>query len=107
MSQKNQLYKVSFIQAGQRYEVYVREVVTSNLFGFVELADFVWDNHSSIVVDPSHERLKAEFAGVERTYVPLHSILRIDQVAEQGSAKIVDLGDKVAQFPSPIYTPSR
>ncbi|WPC76652.1 MULTISPECIES: DUF1820 family protein [Vibrio] len=107
MSAKNPLYKVSFIQAGQRYEVYVHEVVTSSLFGFIELGDFVWDNHTTIVVDPSHERLKNEFAKVERTYIPLHSVLRIDQVAEQGSAKIVDLGDKVTQFPSPIYTPSR
>jgi hypothetical protein len=107
MSQNNPLFKVTFIQAGQQYEVYVKELISSNLFGFIEIGDFVWDTHTSIVVDPSHEKLKDEFASVERTYLPMHSVLRIDQVARQGTAKIVDLGDKVTHFPGPIYTPKK
>ncbi|WP_425357222.1 DUF1820 family protein [Vibrio tritonius] len=27
--------------------------MTSSLFGFIELGDFVWDNHTTIVVDPA------------------------------------------------------
>ncbi len=107
MSEKSPLYKVTFIQAGHLYEVFVRELVSSQLFGFIEIGQFVWDTQHTIVVDPSHERLKSEFNCVERTYLPMHSILRIDQVAEQGSAKIVDLGDRVTPFPNPIYTPRK
>jgi hypothetical protein len=56
-------------------------------------------------LDPSHEKLKDEFADVTRTYVPMHSVLRIDEVKKQGTAKITTLSDKVTSFPTPIYTP--
>ena len=60
----------------------------------------------TVVVDPSEEKIKSEFAGVKRTYLPMHSILRIDEVEKQGASKISKLeGGNVAQFPVPIYTP--
>lgn len=105
MADKNPLYRIQFINNGDRYELYVHEVTQGNLFGFIEIADFVWDNHTSLVVDPSHEKLKSEYADVNRTYIPIHSVLKIDQVEKQGTAKITELSDKVTPFPSPIYTP--
>jgi hypothetical protein len=44
---------------------------------------------------------------VNRTYIPMHNVLRIDQVKKQGSAKITLLSDKVAALSSPIYTPKK
>ncbi|WP_116474866.1 DUF1820 family protein [Zobellella maritima] len=99
------LYRVQFINAGKHYEIYVREVTQGSLFGFVELADFVWDTRTSLLVDPAEDRLKSEFAEVNRTYIPLHQILRIDAVQRRGTAKLTELSDKVATFPTPIYTP--
>lgn len=99
------LYRIQFVNNGEHYELYVHEITQSNLFGFIEIAEFVWDNHSNIVLDPSHEKLKSEFNSVERTFVPLHSVIKIDQVKKQGTAKIKELSDKIAHFPSPIYTP--
>ena len=61
-------------------------------------------------VDPSHEKLKSEFADVTSTYIPMHNILRIDAVRKKGTAKIIKLdnkSDKVMPFPSPIYTPNK
>jgi hypothetical protein len=107
MSKVQPIYKVQFVNSGQRYEVYVRELQSSQVFGFVEIADFVWDNHTELVLDPSHEKLKDEFAKVKRTYIPMHNILRIDQVEKQGSAKISQLSDKVTALHSPIYTPKK
>ena len=105
MTDKQALFKIQFISNGERYELYVRELCQGGLFGFIEIGDFVWDSHTSLVVDPSHEKLKSEFEGVTRTYVPMHNVLRIDEVEKQGPAKITHINDKVAQFPSPIYTP--
>ncbi|PSJ41081.1 DUF1820 family protein [Zobellella taiwanensis] len=99
------LYRVQFINAGKHYEIYVREVTQGGLFGFVELADFVWDTRTSLLVDPAEDKLKSEFADVNRTYVPLHQILRIDAVEKRGAARLTELGDKVTPFPTPIYTP--
>jgi len=107
MSKKTPLYRIQFISNGERYELYVKEISQGGLFGFVEIGDFVWNTHSGIVVDPSHEKLKSEFANVTRTYVPMHNVLRIDEVNEQGSAKISQLSDKVTAFPGPIYTPKK
>ena len=104
MSKSNVLYRVQFICHNERYEVYVREVSQGQLFGFIEIANFVWDTHTALIVDPSHEKLKSEFADVSRTLVPMHHVLRIDQVRKQGAARITELGNNVASFPSPIYT---
>ncbi len=106
MSKDKQLYRIEFIQGNERYELYAQELINSGLFGFIEIADFVWDTHTGIVVDPSHEKLKDEFADVERTYIPMHAILRIDAVTKKGLAKITHFDSKISHFPSPIYTPS-
>lgn len=112
MSKQDPLYRVEFISAGERYELYVKELNSSSIFGFIEIAGFVWDTHTELVLDPSHERLKDEFASVERTYIPMHNVLRMDQVKKQGSAKITPFSDKVGAgkvtaINSPIYTPRK
>ncbi|MBL0680318.1 DUF1820 family protein [Aeromonas dhakensis] len=104
MSESNALYRVQFICHNERYEVYVREVSQGQLFGFIEIANFVWDNHTALIVDPSHEKLKSEFADVTRTMIPMHHVLRVDQVRKQGAARITELGNNVSPFPGPIYT---
>ena len=105
MSAKN-IFKIVFVSQGQVYEIYARSVGHGSLFGFVEVEKLVFGERSSIVVDPSEEKIKTEFAGVTRTYLPMHSIIRIDEVEKQGMSKISKLeGGNVAQFPVPIYTP--
>ena len=100
------LYKVVFMNQGQVYEIYARSVGHGTLFGFVEVEELVFGERSSVVVDPSEEKIKTEFAGVKRTYLPMHSIIRIDEVDKQGTSKISKLeGGNVTQFPLPVYTP--
>ncbi|MDJ0698350.1 MAG: DUF1820 family protein [Woeseiaceae bacterium] len=106
MSSK-QLFKVAFMSQGQVYEVYARHVGHGDLFGFVEVGELVFGERSSLVVDPSEEKIKSEFENVRRTYLPMHSIIRIDEVEKHGTSKISKVeGGNVAQFPMPIYTPT-
>jgi hypothetical protein len=100
------LYKVIFVSQGQVYEVYAREVSHGGLFGFIEVEELVFGERTSVVVDPSEERIQSEFENVKRTYLPMHSIIRIDEVEKQGTAKITKADGNVAQFPMPIYTPT-
>jgi len=103
---KSTLYKVVFMNQGQIYEVYARGVGHGSLFGFVEVEELVFGERSSVVVDPSEEKIKSEFKGVKRTYLPMHSIVRIDEVDKEGISKISRVeGGNVAQFPMPVYTP--
>ena len=68
--------------------------------------ELVFGERTTVVVDPAEEKIKAEFNDVKRTYLPMHSVLRIDEVKKQGVSKIVALeGSNVSQFPVPIYTP--
>ena len=100
------VFKIVFMNQGQVYEIYARSVGHGSLFGFVEVEELVFGERSSVVVDPSEEKIKSEFDGVKRTYLPMHSIMRIDEVEKQGVSKISKAeGGNVAQFPMPVYTP--
>ncbi len=99
------MYRVSFFNQGKIYEVYVKQVSQGGLYGFVEIEGFAFGEKSSVVIDPSEERLQTEFAGVKRSYIPMHAVVRIDEVEKRGPAKITatsDSGSKVTPFP--IYT---
>lgn len=87
------------------YEVYAQDVYQGDLYGFVVLEGLVFGEHTTVVVDPAEEKLKSEFEGVTQTVVPMHAIIRIDEVEKEGVGKVTELGDNVAQFPSPVYTP--
>lgn len=102
MAVKHRLYRVSFMNQGQVYELYAREVSHGAMLGFVEIGKLVFGENSSIVVDTSEEKLKQEFGNVERFYVPVHAVIRIDEVSKQGPSRIVpggEGGSKVTPFP--------
>ncbi len=99
------LYKVIFMSQGQVYEIYARNISHGDLFGFVAVEKLVFGERTTVVVDPSEEKIKTEFENVRRTYLPMHSIVRIDEVDKQGASKVSKIEGNVAQFPVPIYTP--
>jgi hypothetical protein len=107
MSSKH-VFKVLFVNQGKVYEIYATNVSQGDLFGFLAVEELVFGERSSVVVDPAEERIRSEFAGVRRSYIPIHAILRIDEVEKQGVSKIsVVEGGNVAQFPMPMYSPGR
>ena len=95
-------YRILFHNQGQIYEVYARNIYQSDLYGFVEVEDYVFGNRSKMLIDPAEDRLRSEFEGVQRSYIPMHAIVRIDEVEKEGVAKITtDSGEKVTPFPMP------
>jgi len=100
------VYKILFVNQGKVYEIYARSVSQGELFGFLEAEELVFGERTALVVDPGEERIRAEFEGVRRTYIPLHAVLRVDEVAKQGISKISAAeGGNVAQFPLSGYAP--
>lgn len=87
---KSPIYKVQFVNHGQTYEVYAKAVHSSNLYGFIEVEQLLFGERSQLVVDPAEEKLKSEFEGVKRTFIPMHAIIRIDEVEHEGTAKITE-----------------
>lgn len=106
---KKSIFRVVFHNQGSIYELYAHEVCQGSMYAFVEVGDIIFGERSKVVVDPSDEKLKSEFSGVKRTYIPLHSIVRIDEVDKEGQAKIIPGGDSnggnVSAFPLPIKPP--
>ncbi|HEY9136618.1 MAG TPA: DUF1820 family protein [Pseudomonadales bacterium] len=93
------IYKIAFLNQGEIYEIYARQIYQSELFGFIEVEEFVFGERAQIVVDPSEEKLKTEFNGVIRSFIPVAAVMRIDEVEKEGVAKAVTAGGKVTAFP--------
>ena len=101
------LYRVIFHNQDKVYELYAQSVNDGGLLGFIEVEALTFDEKSQLVVDPTEEKLKSEFKGVERTYIPMHSVVRIDEVERQGTAHISDGEGNVTPFRSPFLGPGQ
>ncbi len=101
---KPAIYKVIFVNQGQVFEIYAKQIFQSDLWGFLEIEELVFGERTQVVVDPSEEKLKAQFEGVVRSFVPMHSIIRIDEVERLGQPKISEAkgGTNVMPFPMPM-----
>lgn len=96
------IYRVVVHQQGEIWDLYVREIFQSELWGFIEVEEFVFDDASRVVVDPGAEKLQRTFEGVKRSYLPLNAIVRIDEVEREGPLKAVKSDARVAEFPRPF-----
>ncbi len=98
---KEKLFRIAFLNHGKVYELYCTGVCTSGLLGFVEVSGLEFEEKGSLVVDPTEEKLRDEFDGVEVLHLPIHSVLRVEQVKKKGQAVIRDResGEKVTPFP--------
>jgi len=102
---KKTLYRVVFHTQGRIYDIYARSVHQGAMFGFIEIEKLVFGEKSGVVVDPTEENLKSEFSDVSRTYIPMHAVIRIDEVNKQGTAKVTDTGGGQGNImPFPVYT---
>lgn len=101
------IYRVVFLNQSEIYEIYVKNVYQSDLYGFLEVEGFLFGERTQMVVDPSEERLKSQFSEVSRSYIPMHAVVRVDEVEKEGVGKITELagGGNVTQFPGFPYGP--
>lgn len=107
---KKRIYRIVFQYQGSVIELYAHHISQQELYAFVEVSDIIFGERSKLVVDPAEEQLKAQYAGVKRTFIPLYSVLRIDEVDKEGTAKVVPVGEpgksgKVTPFPMFITPP--
>lgn len=107
MSSKH-IYRVVFHNQGNVYEIYAEKVEQSSMYTFIEVEGFIFGERSKLLVDPTEEKLKGEFNGVKRTYIPIQAVIRIDEVEKAGPNKIIseaDSGGKVTPFPVNMMPP--
>ena len=98
------IFRIQFVNQGKVYEIYARKVSHGSMLGFVEVEELTFGERTGVLLDPGEERIKSEFDGVKRSFLPMHSVLRIDEVTKRGTSKITQLEGNVTQFPTPLYT---
>lgn len=95
------IYKVKFIQQDRIYEVYARYISEESLMGFIEIEEIIFTDNGNDD-DTGEAILRKEFYNVRRSYLPMHTLLRIDEVSKKGKTKIEVLkseNGKVSHFP--------
>lgn len=101
-------YKVTFSNENELYQVCARHVSSSDLLGLIEIGDFIFPENK-LVYNPGEERIKREFEGIERTWIPYHAIVRIDEISDSRESEIkivpIDPARKPDFKPSPFEKP--
>jgi hypothetical protein len=100
---KKTTYKIIFMQLGEIYEVFAKQIYQSDMYGFIEVEEYIFNQNKQLVLDPSSEKLEKEFNNVERSYIPINSVIRVDEVIESGEAKIKQNKSQVTPFPMNIH----
>lgn len=98
------VFKIVFQTQGDVVELYAREVGQAALFGFVEIGELIFNGRSELVVDPTIEGLRAEYGSARRLFLPMHAILRIEEVEREGPARAQAIKGtaQVTPFPLPV-----
>lgn len=102
----DRIYRISFINQDKVYEIFARQIYESDLYGFVVVEEIVFGTQSTVVIDPGEERLKTEFESVKRSFIPIHSVIRIDEVEKPGVSKIHAMDGSSASNVSPFSRPA-
>lgn len=103
MAEAKHIYRITFHNQGQIFEVYAHNIYQSDLYGFIEVEDYIFGEKSQMVIDPAEEKLRNAFEGVQRSFIPMHAIIRIDEVEKEGTAKVTESsGANVTPFPMPV-----
>lgn len=103
MAHETKIYKVIFRNHDRLFEIYASRVEQGLLFGFVEVEEILFGERSQVVVDPSEESIKLEFKDVRKTFIPLHAVIRIDEVEKQGIGRVsaARAENNLTIFPAP------
>jgi hypothetical protein len=106
-SMRKKLYKVTFLSQGKALELYAHHVGSSGLWGFTEVGEIVFDrNAEGLVIDPTEEKLREEFANTRVLHLPIQCIVRVEEVEKRVPLAIRDAasGERVV-MPFPVAPP--
>ena len=93
------LYRIRFRTEESVYELCATNLYQTDMIGFVVIEGITFRDQGGVIANPAEERLRDEFKDSEKVYIPMHAIIRIDQVREQRVAKILPLDSSKALYP--------
>jgi len=98
---RKKLYKVIFVDEEKKIQTLHASVLNpSSFLGLIEVSDIVFIEQSDIIIAPDDGKLQAKFKNVERSYIPLNSIIRIDEVTVEKETPVIRLYSSSNENPS-------
>ncbi|WP_303850432.1 DUF1820 family protein [Seleniivibrio woodruffii] len=86
------LYKIIFIDEDKKVQtIHASYLNPSSFLGLIEISDIVFIGQSDIIISPDDGKLKEVFKNVERSYIPLNYIVRIDEVTVKKETPVIRL----------------
>ncbi|MCD8552984.1 DUF1820 family protein [Seleniivibrio sp.] len=86
------LYKIVFIDEDKKVQtIHASYLNPSSFLGLIEISDIVFIGQSDIIISPDDGKLKEVFKNVERSYIPLNYIVRIDEITMHKETPVIRL----------------
>lgn len=83
---KDIVYRTVFTHLDQVYTVYSQGISEETLVGFIELDSIIEVKQEVVLSTESHETHQLflqQLASIKRTYVPMHAVVRIDEMTRK------------------------
>jgi hypothetical protein len=95
---KKKLFRIDFVNGNkENFSIYASKVNPSSFLGLIEVSDIVFMDTSDIILNPQDDKVKKEFKNVERTFLPLNAIIRIDEVLLEKETPVIRLYERQEQ----------
>lgn len=93
---KNPTFRIILKCGAEITEIYANQIFQSELWGFLEIENFIAEINNN---NPD-DKTKKEFSGVKRSYIPITSIVRIDEIEKlESRKKPIESGSNIKPFP--------
>lgn len=77
------IYKITFWNKEEAVELHARQIYQSDLWGFLEVEELIFTD----LMQKNNEKeklLQGMFKNVSRIFIPIHTIIRIDEIEKPG-----------------------
>ena len=66
---KKTTYKIIFMQLGEIYEIFAKQIYQSDMYGFIEVEEYIFNQNKQLVVDPSSEKLRERISNLLKDHI--------------------------------------
>ena len=80
MTKQKKVFKVYFFHMDKVYTLFAKEVNASGeLYNMCEISGIIFQRNKNLIV-PSEDEVRQEFSNLKRLMIPLHHLIRIDEL---------------------------
>ena len=88
MSKEKKVFKVYFFHLDKVYTLFAKEVNASDeLYNMCEISGIIFQRNKNLIV-PSEDEVRQEFSNLKRLLIPLHHLIRIDELEDVDEEEI-------------------